>query len=543
MLLGKKAKYSVDSEWAVILDRSPNEFAKNRAIDKLAEIFSLSSEEAKDLIENTPIILLDHLSLQSAEKIKDHFSQANVNCSLTNDTFTKRKCFRAVWPEQPDLDHLLNDSSSDLSKEISESSPLPEISTVPEMPPSSETSAIPDFIRSEDDDQKQLKELTLDLQKENEMLRLQLEKTEEAVREQERKQRGVEVEALKSERLRSDEAVERLRNENRALVLKVEELDRTLKASKRTESERDSLAKLQFEETVGQLHKENAALSNKIAVLEQDARSARAAAETERGTIAQAQISELKVQMDHLRIEYTKAQNAIRMAQNEARQFQVDSTQAQRMLSETRTETEDLKRMLSQAQANSVQLKEDSERLRFEIENRFQGQGAELDEWKRKANDWSTSYFKVMKDNEFLRSHQNEELESLRVRNQQLSGQLEQAQRQIRDFVVQLEQQELIQKRMKIAGELTEQEGRLKTLVEKQQTLESEIRHREDEMKEILTEQETVEREIVTARQAQKYLLEQGKMKEKNRLIRPKNPNQSSSFPQEPGSSIPSTDV
>src|SRR3989338_1618584 len=543
MLLGKKPKYSLESEWAVVLDRSPNEFSKNRAIDKLAEVFSLSSEEAKDLIENTPIILLDRLSLQVAEKVKGHFSQANVNCSLTNDTFTKRKCFRAVWPEQPDLGHLLNGPISDFNKDIPELTPQPEISAVQESPVSQEPSAISDYIESEDDEQRKLKELAFDLQKENEMLRLQVEKVEESVRERERRQWNIELETLKSERLRSEEALERIRNENRALHVKAEELDRMLKTSKKVEGERESFTKSQSEEAISRLRKENSALSSKITELEQEVRSARFSAQAERDSAVKGQASEFKTQIDNLRVEYTKEQNAIRIAQNETKQFQMESAQIQRMLSEARTETEDLNRMLSQAQANSVQLKEDNERLRLEIESRLQGQSAELDEWKRKANDWNASYFKVMKENEFLRAHQSEELESLRMRNQQLSGQWESAQRQIRDFTVQLEQQELIQKRIKVTSELSEHEARLKSLVQKQQTLESEICLREDEMKEILAEQETIEREIITARQAQKYLLEQGKLKEKSRLIRPKNPNQGSSFSEESGNVTPSADA
>src|SRR3989338_11496344 len=104
MLLGKKIKPSAVAVWAIILDRSQNEFSKNRAIEKLAEIFSLSSDEARDLVDNTPIILLDHLPFDLADKIRDSFAQANVNCTVTNDTFSKRKCFRAVWPAPPNLD-------------------------------------------------------------------------------------------------------------------------------------------------------------------------------------------------------------------------------------------------------------------------------------------------------------------------------------------------------------------------------------------------------------------------------------------------------
>ena len=120
MLLGKKTKSGIESEWAVILDRSPNEFLRNRAIEKLAETFSISQEEAKDLIDNTPIILLDHLSFELAEKIRDYFTSVSINCSLTKDTFAKRKCFRAVWPHQPSLMHLLGETSADSAEEFEE---------------------------------------------------------------------------------------------------------------------------------------------------------------------------------------------------------------------------------------------------------------------------------------------------------------------------------------------------------------------------------------------------------------------------------------
>ena len=123
-----------------------------------------------------------------------------------------------------------------------------------------------------------------------------------------------------------------------------------------------------------------------------------------------------------------------------------------------------------------------------------------------------------------------------------MNAQLEQAQRQIRDFSIQAEQQDLIQKRMKAAQDLVAQETYLKTLVQKQQTLETEIRLREEEMKKVLGEQEVVEREIVNAKQAQKYLLEQVKMREKSRFARQKGTGQSPSTQQESGSIPPATE-
>lgn len=500
MLLGKKAKFSIESEWAVILDRPASDFSKNRAVDKLAELFSLSAEEAKDLVANTPLILLDHLSMDLAERIKGQFLHSNVDCSLTNDTFTKRKCFRAVWPEQPNLARFVNGPSlrpNDSFYDSQQIAPKPPVRPEEPIP-------VPDAARSFSDyaadEQKQLKELTLDLQRENEMLRHQLENVEDSVREEDRNRTTSEIEKLRSERLQMEESVVRLQSENILLTSKVRELERNLKVPVKP---------------MGASELEPAVKSH---------------------------IAELRTQLEHFRSEYTKAQSAMRVIQGEAKQFQTEWIQTQKTLSEARIEIEDLKRMLGQAQTNSVQLKEETDRIHQETRSKLQELSAELDEWKRKANDWSASYFKIVKENEFLRAHQAEELESLRVRNQQLGLQLEQAQRQIKDFVTQTEQQDLIQKRMKAAQDLAGQEAELKILVQKQQTLETEIRLREEEMKKVLSEQEIIEREIVNAKQAQKYLLEQVKMRERSRFIRQKGSGSSSSDPRDAGSAPPAAD-
>ena len=605
MLLKKKSKQSVDSEWAVILERVENEFVKARAIDQLGRLFSLSNQEAKDLIDNTPIILLDHLSLDMAEKIKRRFSELNMTCSLTNDIFTKRKCFRAVWPEQPDPTRFLGTSTpsptlvthfeDSISKiqsatVFSENEPSVKEPSVYQMP-------IPYGGALSQEEEKQLKELMTDLQKENEVLKLQLNRAERSARESRPKYSEAQVDNLRTERLGLEEALGKLRAENSMLRSRAEEL------------EKKSVEHLDFQETFGKLRAENSILKSKAEELERNLKSLKQVSEA--SSFERTQFTELKTQIEHVRAEYNKAQLAARRAQSEAKQFHAEWNQTQKVLSETRVELEELKRMLGEAQSGSMQLKEETDRLRsefdrrlqaqnkeledwkrrandgnanamqykseterlrlefegrfralnaeleeskrkasewsrsamqvkeetdrlrLEFEGRFQTQTAELEEWKRKASDWSASYFKVLKENEFLRAHQSEELESLRVRNQQLSVQLEQAQRQNRGFVSQLEHQELIQKRMKLANELTAQEAQLKSLVQKQQTLESEIRAREEEMKKVLSEQESIEQEIVKSKQAQKYIIEQTKAKEKSKFPRPRSEGQD--FPSQQG--------
>ncbi len=532
MLLKKKSKYSVDSDWAVILERIENDFAKSRALNQLVQLFSLSPQEARDLIDNTPIILLDHLFPDVAERIKNHFLELNVNCSLTHDAFTKRKCFRAVWPEPPDPARFLDAPAPVLATPLEGSiSRVPNTNAFSEKEPSVKEPSVYDvplaYGTLTQEEEKQLKELTADLQKENEMLKLKLEHVEHSREEFRKKYSEPEADNLRTERLRLEEMLGKLRAENSMLKSKTEELEKNAKALRQV---------------------------------------------SETASFERAPFTELKTQLEHVRAEYNKSQLAARRAQSEAKQFHTEWNQTQKVLSETRVELEELKRMLGDAQTNSLQLKEETDRLRLEFEKRFQTQNreleewkrrandwnahsmqykneaehlrsefegrfraldAELEEWKRKANDWSASYVKVLKENEFLRAQQSEELESLRARNQQLSVQLEQAQRQNREFVSQLEHQELIQKRMRLANESTAQEAQLKTLVQKQQTLESEIRLREEEMKKVLSDQELIEQEIIKSKQAQKYLVEQAKAKEKNKFSKQRSEGQD--FPSQRG--------
>ncbi len=463
MLLGKKAKPNVQSDWAVILNRAPTDFQRQRAIDRLMEIFHLSTDEANDLMVNTPLVLLDEISLDAAEKIREHFAQTGIDCYATNDLLQKRKCFRAIWPEAPNLAHILGSSfQTSLEEDLTSSFQLAgELKTAPQLPPARESA-----VRSPESE---LKQLTMELQRENEVLKRQFQ----------------------SEQSRLEEALRRLREENGVLSARNKDLGRSTPLEGPGKSE----------------------------------------------------LNELRLQLEHLRTEQLKTQQALRSAQREAKQFQDDGAQVQKMLSEARAECEDLKHMLDQAQMNCVQLKEEADRANCDVDERLRMQRTELEEWKRKANDWSAGYSQVIKENEFLRAHQAEELESLRVRNRELNEQLEQVQRQNRGFLQQLEQQKLIQKRTKATHELSEKELQLKELVQKQQALEQDIRGREDDMKSILQAQEEVEREIVKLKQAQKYILEQTKIKEKSRFTRTRPGHPPTPFSQDPDSLDAGDDV
>jgi hypothetical protein len=114
MLLGNRKKQTEERNWCVVLHRLQNEIDKKKVASKISEVFGLSLDEAFDLASNTPIILLDNLNEEIAAQIKDYFSVLGAEMKMTNDVFVKRKCYRTVWPEAPNLSflHKLEEESS-----------------------------------------------------------------------------------------------------------------------------------------------------------------------------------------------------------------------------------------------------------------------------------------------------------------------------------------------------------------------------------------------------------------------------------------------
>ncbi len=106
MLLGNKKNQEKEQNWSLVLNPVSNEIDRHKLSQRIAEAFRLSLDEALDLVRNTPIILLDNMSRDAAAKAKDYFGGLNGEMFLTNDVYVKRKCYRTVWPEQPDLSFL-----------------------------------------------------------------------------------------------------------------------------------------------------------------------------------------------------------------------------------------------------------------------------------------------------------------------------------------------------------------------------------------------------------------------------------------------------
>jgi len=70
MLLGSRKSQNQEQNWCVVLNAIQSEIDKKRIAKKMSETFSLSLEEANDLVSSTPIILLDNLSRSMAAKVK-----------------------------------------------------------------------------------------------------------------------------------------------------------------------------------------------------------------------------------------------------------------------------------------------------------------------------------------------------------------------------------------------------------------------------------------------------------------------------------------
>jgi chromosome segregation ATPase len=116
MLIGNKKSQQNNQNWCIILSPVKNEMDRKKVAQKISEVFSLSSEEAMDLVTNTPIILLDNLTQQVAAGVKEYFRPTGAEMILTNDVFLKRKCYRTVWPTEPNLSFLHGASAGESSK-------------------------------------------------------------------------------------------------------------------------------------------------------------------------------------------------------------------------------------------------------------------------------------------------------------------------------------------------------------------------------------------------------------------------------------------
>lgn len=93
------------SSWCVIVQKVQPLF-RDKFIQKVTEVFHVSDEFSSQLMERTPIMILDQLDGGKASRVKDFFQEAGAEIIVTSEERTKKKCFRVDWQETPDLSFL-----------------------------------------------------------------------------------------------------------------------------------------------------------------------------------------------------------------------------------------------------------------------------------------------------------------------------------------------------------------------------------------------------------------------------------------------------
>ena len=106
MLTGTKKVQPGGQDWFVVLNPLKSELERNKIAREIAQAFRLPVDEAIDLVQNTPIILIDNLLYATALQVKQYFKSSQAAIVVSNDSLLKRRCYRTVWPTPPSLSFL-----------------------------------------------------------------------------------------------------------------------------------------------------------------------------------------------------------------------------------------------------------------------------------------------------------------------------------------------------------------------------------------------------------------------------------------------------
>lgn len=536
MLLRNKKTQGEEQNWCLILNPLRNEIDKKKIAVKIAQVFSLSPEEASDLVANTPIILLDNLTREVASKLKDYFLSTGADMLLTNDILQKRKCYRTVWPEPPKLTFLLDWSSLE-EKGMAGAVQPPEDSIVetrsflPEK--SSAQEPKPQNAFQDKERERLLEEIErwrkecLSFQDESRRLKEEIEKgvgkailsqdySESAefgsqIKEKEKEIKELRLlysnaqekhEMLKEEsretRVLYEEKITFLTRENEQWKRKIQELNTAMQALQQgLHKEKQSAAELfvrhdgeikrakEDYEDSSRLLREN--LSRSLAEIEQAKLQSRQAVEKSRILETAKETLERKLNelTDQLAQDSEKIQGFLRREQELEARFAQE------------------KSLREKIEQRAVELEHAQPRLMHELEavseevRRCEARALELEKEVAQIRAAYENQEKTAQTNSQLLEARERELESVR--------------RQLRDVHQHWEQREAVQRRTQLANQLLEKESLLKKMVQEQEKIEREIREREESMRKVLSDQEAIEKEIIEAKQAQRHMTEQAK--------------------------------
>ncbi len=557
MAFGKKTnQIETKEQFALVLNPVRGELSKSRMIERMAQVFPLAIDEADDLVENTPIILLEGLEREMGEQIRNYFRETGADLVLTDDGAFKRRCFRAIWPSPPKFDFLRTESSSaDLespaplnftSRENSDSAANHAISSAGSVSantvfdsasPAVQENPVREFETPEPESQS--KPMTEphtaapddsdDIWRKNKLQRIELA-TANAIQEQK-------ITKLADEKGKLQSLILNLQKENDELkteqlkALQIKKDSENTRARLMEEIKTIDLEKKTLEGNLRQIEADRAtfikARQNEVKLMEERFRESESRLKEEKAKL-ETQIADLKGAAQTQKLQLDRANEKVQSIFEELQARDSGMKQQKIEAASLRVESEELKRMLTQTQAQVIEHKKESDVIRANFEEKLQEKSNEVELWQKKSDEAIHVHSNLIREAEALRQKHAGDLEHITVRNQELQNQLEAAQRQLREFASVAEQQDLVNKRNQISVQLSDKEARLRELCHRQEILEHDAEEQRQVLQSTLTEREALEREISKDRQAQKYFLEQLKLKEKTRVtlpdrLRPKN--------------------
>lgn len=489
MLTGTKKAQPGGQDWFVVLNPLKSELERNKIAREIATAFRLPVDEALDLVQNTPIILMDNLLYATALQVKQYFRSSQKDIVVSNDSFLKRRCYRTVWPTPPNLAFLHQASAPAVPLQKNETEKLEHGEAIQEIRSWVQTegdslergdargsskngmgSQNGRHFRSilEEDREKLLKE-SVGLKESVNQLRKALEKAQAEVSEKERTVQASEA---------AKEQKEKEAQELQALVNHAEEKYELLREEFRQ-------TRQYFEEKIGsEDHKAEELLK---------------------------QIEERDLTHKELLQEKQALLKSFHTVKNDLQRAKDEQEQARRewesQAAQFRREMENQKTLVEGLHAKIKNL-EEGKRIVQSSETRLI---QELDLQTQQAKRWEQKSSEFEKEIRQLRASFEDQQKSWQVRLAQLEARemdLENARAQIRQLHAELDQREAVQKKSQLHEQLVVREARLKQVVKEQEQIESEIRDREESMRKLLAEQETIEREVIEAKQAQRHLAE-----------------------------------
>lgn len=534
MLLGnRKEQQTHEQNWCVVLNTIDSEITKKKVARKMSEVFTLSGEEATDLVNNTPIILLDNLSRSIANKVKQYFSAVTRDMLLTNDVLRKRKYYRTVWPEQPNLSFLHNwepeaavktsDEKLNAEEALDELRTAKEEPKKEEAPKAEEVAPAPlpvsskqvEIPRQVQEELESLRVKTFDAQKLIDTLQNEKEELKTRIAEAEKNQNGHSEESVPSEEVEKLRALLKQSND-RYDVLKEEFREtRELFEERIKQVAADSQGQVgaEQESQITELQKELEALRNenkamKFGVAQKEEQYAQALKELDSlRQLQESEASQSSADIEEWRTQLAQADQKISMLEkvnaDMEKAFEEKTAQADDWRAKYRAIQEELDK-INDTYNDLVKYKNQNEQRRLDLENSRSQMIQSLDRYKAKAIRFESQAQSLEKEVETLKeAYSTQEkivqtnLRHLDMKEEELASLKEKYQKALDEQ----KNKEDAKRRELLEQRLSDKEIRLRELIKHQQKMEAQIRAQEEEMRAILKDQESIEKDLLSGRE------------------------------------------